>query len=160
MTNFLLFQPGNRLRVPPQYDMSRFLLFSFFLNFVSLAAFGQAAANQTHVLGYAQPARSWLTEAMPLVNGSLGGMFFGLTSTERIQFNANIFWTGNEKDTGKYQAFGDVFIQLNYANPTGCRRELDLARAVQRVSDLGDTRTLTLRLSPSGGYVATLSLKP
>ncbi|HSI07959.1 MAG TPA: glycoside hydrolase family 97 protein [Rariglobus sp.] len=31
---------------------------------------------------------------------------------------------------------------------------------VETTRDLGDTRTLTLRLSPSGGYAATLSLKP
>jgi len=66
--------------------MSRFLLLSVSLIFVSLAAFGQgAAAQQTNVLWYAQPARSWMTEALPLGNGSLGGMFFGLTGTEHIQ---------------------------------------------------------------------------
>ena len=115
--------------------MSRFLLRSFSLIFVSLAASGQGApAQQTNVLWYAQPARSWMTEALPIGNGSLGGMLFGLTSTERIQFNANTLWTGDEKNIGAYQAFGDVFIQLNHANPTGYRRELDLDRAVQRVS--------------------------
>ncbi|MBW8782927.1 MAG: glycoside hydrolase family 95 protein [Verrucomicrobia bacterium] len=113
--------------------MVRFLLLS--VSLVSLAAFGRAAAaHETNVLWYAQPARSWMTEALPLGNGSLGGMFFGLTGTERVQFNANTLWTGNEKQIGAYQAFGDVFIQLNHANPTGYRRELDLDRAVQRVS--------------------------
>ncbi len=42
------------------------------------------AIPPTNQLWYAQPARSWMTEALPLGNGSLGGMFFGLTSTERI----------------------------------------------------------------------------
>ncbi|MEO7101275.1 MAG: glycoside hydrolase family 95 protein, partial [Luteolibacter sp.] len=115
--------------------MSRFLLLSFSLVLVSLAALGQAAAaHQANVLWYAQPARSWMTEALPIGNGSLGGMVFGLTSTERIQFNANTLWTGHEKNTGSYQAFGDVFIQLNHANPTGYRRELDIECAVQRFS--------------------------
>ena len=115
---------------------------SFFLLAVVIASipcpmvFAQSspATPAANYLWYDQSARSWMTEALPLGNGSLGGMFFGLTSTERIQFNANTLWTGNEKDTGKYQAFGDVFIQLNHANPTGYRRELDLDRAVQRVS--------------------------
>jgi alpha-L-fucosidase 2 len=115
--------------------MSRFLLLSLSLNFLSLAAFGQpAAAQQTNVLWYDQPARSWMTEALPIGNGSLGGMLFGLIGTERVQFNANTLWTGDEKKIGAYQAFGDVFIQLNHANPTGYRRDLDLDRAVQRVS--------------------------
>ena len=30
---------------------------------------------------------------------------------------------------------------------------------VETTRDLGDTRTLTLRLAPGGGYAATLSLK-
>jgi alpha-L-fucosidase 2 len=115
--------------------MPRFLLLSVSSIFVSLAALGQAAAaQQANVLWYDQPARSWMTEALPIGNGSLGGMLFGLTSTERVQFNANTLWTGNEKDTGMYQAFGDVFIELNHANPTGYRRELDIDRAMQRVS--------------------------
>ena len=94
----------------------------------------EPSAAPSSVLWYAQPARSWMTEALPLGNGQLGGMLFGLTGTERIQFNANSLWTGNEKDTGSYQAFGDIFIQLDHANPTNYRRELDIDRAVQRVS--------------------------
>ncbi|HSH94198.1 MAG TPA: glycoside hydrolase family 95 protein, partial [Roseimicrobium sp.] len=114
--------------------MSRFLLLSFSVIFSSLA-FGQSSsAQQTNVLWYAQPARAWMTEALPIGNGSLGGMLFGLTSTERIQFNANTLWMGHEKNTGAYQAFGDVFIELNHTTPTGYRRELDIDRAVQRVS--------------------------
>ncbi|MBW8780620.1 MAG: glycoside hydrolase N-terminal domain-containing protein [Verrucomicrobia bacterium] len=113
--------------------MLRFLLFWLPLSFASLAC-GQSSSADTNVLWYAQPARSWMTEALPLGNGSLGGMFFGLTATERIQFNVNSLWTGDENDTGKYQAFGDVFIELNHASPTGYRRELDIDRAVQRVS--------------------------
>jgi alpha-L-fucosidase 2 len=115
--------------------MSRFVQPSFSLIFVYLAASGQGAhAQQTNVLWYTQPAQSWMTEALPIGNGSLGGMLFGLTGTERIHFNANTLWTGNEKDTSKYQAFGDVFIELNHANPAGYRRKLDIDRAVQRVS--------------------------
>ena len=94
----------------------------------------EPSAAPSSVLWYAQPARSWMTEALPIGNGQLGGMFFGLTGTERIQFNANSLWTGNEKDTGSYQAFGDIFIQLDHADPTNYRRELDIDRAVQRVS--------------------------
>src|SRR4051812_21112913 len=86
------------------------------------------------VLWYDQPARTWMTEALPLGNGSLGGMAFGLTTTERVQFNHNTLWTGNEKDTGHYQAFGDIFVQLGHQNPTDYRRELDIDRSVQKAS--------------------------
>ncbi len=86
------------------------------------------------VLWYEQPARSWMTEALPLGNASLGGMFFGLTDTERVQFNQDTLWTGNEHDTGSYQAFGDVFIQLGHENPRNYRRELDVDNATFKVS--------------------------
>jgi alpha-L-fucosidase 2 len=112
--------------------MIRFTLFTLCL--VSYAFGLPAAPTDANVLWYAQPARTWMTEALPLGNGSLGGMFFGLTGTERIQFNVNSLWTGNEKDTGSYQAFGDVFVELKHPNPTAYRRELDIDRAVQRVS--------------------------
>jgi alpha-L-fucosidase 2 len=93
-----------------------------------------AASPENSVLWYAQPARSWMTEALPIGEGSLGAMLFGLTTTERVQFNHNTLWTGDETDTGRYQAFGDVFIQLNHVDPTDYRRELDIDGAIQRVS--------------------------
>jgi alpha-L-fucosidase 2 len=75
-----------------------------------------------------------MTEALPLGGGSLGGMFFGLTTTERVQFNHNTLWTGDEQDTGRYQAFGDIFIQLGHTQPSDYRRQLDLDRATLTVS--------------------------
>lgn len=105
---------------------------------VSAGASVPAADPASSVLWYDQPARTWMTEALPVGNGSLGGMVFGLTDTERIQFNHNTLWTGNEYDTGSYQAFGDVFIQLGHRAPSDYRRELDLDRAVQTVSYRAD----------------------
>jgi alpha-L-fucosidase 2 len=94
----------------------------------------QGADPASSVLWYKQPARTWMTEALPLGNGSLGGMFFGLTTTERVQFNHDTLWTGNEKDTGSYQSFGDVFVQLGHADPADYRRELDIDNATLKVS--------------------------
>ena len=86
------------------------------------------------ILWYEQPAFSWMTEALPLGGGSLGAMLFGLTDVERLQFNHNTLWTGNEKETGAYQAFGDVFIRLGHASASDYRRELDLDRATASVA--------------------------
>jgi alpha-L-fucosidase 2 len=72
-----------------------------------------------------------MTEALPIGEGALGAMLFGLTTTERIQFNHDTLWTGTENDTGRYQAFGDVFIQLDHDQPTEYRRALDIERSVQ-----------------------------
>lgn len=125
--------------------------------FVSISCPAPAADLK---LWYDQPARSWMTEALPVGNGSLGAMVFGLTGTERIQFNVNSLWTGDEKDTGYYQAFGDVFIELNHASPTGYRRELDISRAVQGVSytDKGTRYSRTIFAShPAKVIVAELT---
>lgn len=84
-------------------------------------------------LWYAQPAISWQTEALPIGNGRLGAMLFGGIGAERVQFNENSLWTGNEKDTGEYQAFGDVFLELDPPAVEGYRRELDIRDAVHRV---------------------------
>ena len=84
-------------------------------------------------LWYRQPAQSWMTEALPIGNGTLGAMVFGGLETERLQFNANSLWTGDETDTGHYQAFGDVWIDLNHAEATDYRRELDIENAIHRV---------------------------
>lgn len=101
---------------------------------VSTASPAGGADPASSLLWYDQPARTWMTEALPLGGGSLGGMFFGLTTTERVQFNHNTLWTGDEQDTGRYQAFGDIFIQLGHVQPSDYRRQLDLDRATLTVS--------------------------
>ena len=85
-------------------------------------------------LWYRQAARNWMTEALPIGNGSLGAMVFGGLETEWLQFNVNSLWTGDETDTGHYQAFGNVWIDLNHAAATAYRRELNIENAVHRVT--------------------------
>jgi len=84
-------------------------------------------------LWYAQPARSWL-EALPIGKSVLGGMFFGGTTNERVQFNEQTRWLGSETAMGSYQPFGDMFIAWTHGVPTEYRRELDLSDAIQCVS--------------------------
>ncbi|HYG35281.1 MAG TPA: glycoside hydrolase family 95 protein, partial [Clostridia bacterium] len=85
-------------------------------------------------LWYDRPAQDWMTEALPVGNGSIGAMVFGKTDWERIQFNEISLWTGDEQDTGAYQAFGDLYLKLDHADPADYHRELDITRAVQTVS--------------------------
>jgi len=61
-------------------------------------------------------------------------MLFGGAPSERIQFNEESLWIGDETDTGAYQAFGDVFVELAPGEVTAYRRELDLERAVHTVT--------------------------
>jgi hypothetical protein len=44
-------------------------------------------------LWYRHPAAKW-TEALPVENGRLGAMVFGMTDEERIQFNEETYWSG------------------------------------------------------------------
>jgi hypothetical protein len=78
--------------------------------FVLLAATAAWAAETK--LWYDKPATVWEAEALPIGNGRLGAMVFGGVDRERIQFNEDSLWIGDETDTGAYQAFGDLFIEF------------------------------------------------
>lgn len=88
-------------------------------------------------LWYEQPARRWV-EALPVGNGSLGGMVFGGATNERVQFNEQTLWLGSETEMGSYQPFGDVLIEWSQSEATDYRRELDLRDATHRVSYRSD----------------------
>ena len=83
---------------------------------------------------YPQPAEDWETEALPIGNGRLGCMVFGGVDRERIQFNEDSLWIGDETDTGSYQAFGDVNVEMDHPDPADYRRTLDLRRAMHSIS--------------------------
>ena len=95
-------------------------------------------AASTQTLWYAKPARDWQKEALPIGNGRLAAMLFGTTPRERIQFNEESLWIGDENTTGSYQNFGDVFVELSHGAVSDYRRELDLSRAVQSVTFTSD----------------------
>ena len=109
---------------------------------IGLGADGVSAAADL-TLWYRQPARGWSSEALPLGNGRIGCMVFGGVDRERIQFNDNSLWTGDEnpsgdyKTMGAYQNFGELLLALDgperRAAPDGYRRDLDLATAVAHV---------------------------
>ncbi len=93
-----------------------------------------------------RPASAWMTDALPIGNGSMGAMLFGGTEVERIQFNEISLWSGSRmavdglddegQDLGAYQAFGDVLVHLghDFSGVTDFRRELDIDRAVHAVT--------------------------
>jgi alpha-L-fucosidase 2 len=89
-----------------------------------------------------KPAANWEKEAFPLGNGRLGCMVFGGVEEERIQFNVDSLWTGDENLTGDYRApgmgfyqnFGNLYVAFDAKGPaTKYRRELNISRAVFRV---------------------------
>jgi len=66
-----------------------------------------------------QPAKDWASEALPIGNGRMGAMLFGGVSQDRIQFNEQSLWSGDnnwdgayetgDHGFGSYRNFGDVF---------------------------------------------------
>ena len=85
-------------------------------------------------LRYDKPATDWMTEALPIGNGSLGAMLFGGVDHVVVQFNEESLWTGDKKDTGAYQNFGELVLDLEGdGEVSGYRRELDLTTAIHRV---------------------------
>jgi alpha-L-fucosidase 2 len=108
---------------------------------ICFAGFCKKALADDLTLWYTQPAKVWMTDALPIGNGVMGGMIFGGTVKERIQFNEDSLWTGDENPSGNYdtmgayQTFGDVFINLpTHDKATGYRRELNIGQAIARVS--------------------------
>ena len=80
-------------------------------------------ADPSTTLWYQQPAQSAMNEALPIGNGRIGGVLFGGTERERLQFNEDSLWTGGENPSGDdssmgdYQAFGDLFLSFNGTTP-------------------------------------------
>lgn len=85
-----------------------------------------------------KPAEEWMTDAYPMGNGRIGGMVFGGVHREHIQFNEISLWTGDEQETGAYQAFGDLYVDLAEGDRPSpirdYRREIDITRAIQQLS--------------------------
>lgn len=91
-----------------------------------------------------KPAVKWSAEAYPLGNGRMGCMTFGSVPVERIQFNVDSLWTGNDNpsgrygsagkddcDFGAYQNLGNLYIHNDVVDKSGrrknYRRELDIS---------------------------------
>ena len=67
------------------------------------AAHPAAMERENMKLHYDTPANRWSSEALPIGNGQKGAMIFGGIDLDRIQFNEESLWIGNEIDTGVYQ---------------------------------------------------------
>lgn len=90
--------------------------------------------NEKQAANLRQSADVWSRQVFPIGNGRLGGTVFGDPATERIHFNEDSLWVGNEDRTGGYQPFGDLYVDFGHDAFTSYRRELDISRAVQTVT--------------------------
>jgi alpha-L-fucosidase 2 len=60
-------------------------------------------------------------------------MVFGGALQEHLQLNEDSLWTGDEKDTGRYQNLADLYIDFGQAVPDNYRRRLDIGTAVHTI---------------------------
>lgn len=102
---------------------------------VCLCALSASAERVPMKLWYDEPAKVWMTSALPVGNGEIGAMFMGGVAHEQLQFNDKTMWSGSSEKRGSYQNMGDLFFDFKHGeNCTDYRRELSLDDAVGRVS--------------------------
>ncbi|MBT3192437.1 MAG: family 78 glycoside hydrolase catalytic domain [Verrucomicrobia bacterium] len=98
-------------------------------------------------VGFDKEFKHWQNDGFPLGNGRLGCMAFGMIQKERLQFNVDSLWTGDQNLEGEYkgatfgayQNFGDLYIELEGGAGYGnYRRELDVEKALCSVSYVRD----------------------
>lgn len=114
----------------------RLLLWVFLVPYTANAQALKKAENNLQIWDD-KPAKDWMTQAYPIGNGKLGAMVFGGIRQEHIQFNESSLWTGDEKETGSYQAFGDIFLDFKNVDTTKVtqyKRVLNLSNALHEVS--------------------------
>ncbi len=116
---------------------------------LALAAWPRSAADST--LWHRQPASKNIEEALPLGNGRMGCLLSGGITRERIQFNEQSLWSGDnnwdgayecgDHGFGAYRSFGDLTITWNISSnaepafvgavaPADYRRELNIATGI------------------------------
>ena len=123
--------------------------FSIILINLILCGFAFADGNQPLKLWYKQPAKIWSAEALPIGNGRMGAMFFGGVSQEKIQFNEQSLWSGDnnwdgEYDTGdhgfgSYRNFGEIILDFSsQKDASNYSRSLDISNGIHHTSFIQD----------------------
>lgn len=97
-----------------------------------------AAQDANPTLNYRQPANDWPGGALPIGNARMGAMLFGGVAEERIQFNEQSLWSGDNNWDGAYECgdhgfgcyrnFGDLSLtwDIPAAAPADYQRSLNI----------------------------------
>ncbi|WP_316785236.1 glycosyl hydrolase family 95 catalytic domain-containing protein [Pedobacter frigiditerrae] len=120
--------------------MKNFSSLTFVLLLLSVIA-AKADTGNKNKLWYQQPAEKWEREALPIGNGRIGAMLYGGIKTERIQFNEQSLWSGDNNWDGEYQTgdrgfgsyrnFGEFIINFDQVDAVkDYRRELNVSTGI------------------------------
>ena len=87
--------------------MKKHNCFAIILVSLAILAIFSTACNQgslesKYKLWYEQPAKDWMTEALPIGNGDIGAMIFGSVPEERIQITEKSLWFGGPGSNPEY----------------------------------------------------------
>ncbi len=97
------------------------------------------AQAQKSTLWYLQPAEKW-EEALPIGNGRLGAMVFGIPGKERIQLNEDSLWPGGPDDWGLAEGKRSDLDQIRAYLFAGANEKAD-SLLVLKFSRKGVTRS-------------------
>ena len=130
--------------------MKKLLYIALTVAAVQLSA--SPAQAQQHRLWYNRPAATW-TQALPVGNGTMGAMVFGLPAVERVQLNEETIWAGgpnqvlNPKARNALPKVRQLLFEGKYAEA----QEL----ANQEVMPVGAGQNMGMPFQPFGDlYVA------
>ena len=124
--------------------------FFFTVTTVLLPLFLQA--GERHLLWYDRPAQTW-TQALPVGNGTVGGMVFGRPAVERVQLNEETIWAGGPNNVCNPEA-KDYLPQVRRLIFEGKYREAETL-ANQKVMPRGAEQNMGMPFQPFGDlYIA------
>lgn len=112
-----------------------------------------ASANGANNSIYARDGADWEQQALPIGNGYMGGMIFGLPDKDQIQINEETFWAAGYRGTqtevnsntvnskmsegiNGYMSVGNIFVDFNMpkgATVNNYYRDLNLDESVAHV---------------------------
>lgn len=70
----------------------------------------EAKQNESLKIWFNRPAQKWDAGALPIGNGRMGAMLFGGVEKERIQFNEQSLWSGDNNFKMRGQPEAWIFL--------------------------------------------------
>lgn len=120
-------------------------LFSFFILGLLFTTGIYAQKGKSLKIWYKEPAQKWSSEALPIGNGRMGAMFYGGVNQEKIQFNEQSLWSGDNNWDGEYETgdhgfgsyrnFGEITIDFAQQNQASVySRSLDISNGIHQTA--------------------------
>lgn len=159
--NIGLYTPGeanNALTFLPQADLPVVPVLTK-INEFSVSPSESYTPEHRHTLWYTNPATAtnvgdpWMEYALPIGNGEFGAMIFGGVAQDRVQFNDKSLWTGDSRNRGCYQNFGDLYIE-DISGVFGNTSDMALTDYVRGL-DLSEAKAFANYKSPDGSVEYT-----